>query len=317
MSDEFLFVEKYRPKEIEDCILPEDTKKVFSEILKSGEMPNLLLSGSAGVGKTTIAKVLCNKLNCDYLFINGSNEGRKIDDLRAAIVSFAGTISLSGGKKVIIIDEADYMNPESVQPFLRGFIEEFSSNCRFIFTCNFKNKIIQPLHSRCSVIDFSLKNGVKEQMAIDFMKRCRYILKEENIAFKNDVLAAVINKYFPDFRRVLNELQKYGASGSIDEGLLSSMDGIKITKLLSMLKSKDFKGMRKWVIENLNNDSHVILRGVYDNIVTSNNNTILKSESVPPAVLLIADYQYKSAFAADQEINLVACLTELMTLNYK
>lgn len=312
MSDEFLFVEKYRPREIEDCILPEDTKKVFSEILKSGEMPNLLLSGSAGVGKTTIAKVLCNKLKCDYLFINGSNEGRKIDDLRDAIVSFAGTISLSGGKKVIIIDEADYMNPESVQPFLRGFIEEFSSNCRFIFTCNFKNKIISPLHSRCSVIDFSLKNGVKEQMAIDFMKRCQYILKEENITFKNEVLAAVINKYFPDFRRVLNELQKYGASGSIDEGLLSSIDGIKITKLLSMLKSKDFKSMRKWVIENLNNDSHVILRAVYDNIVTS-----LKPESVPPAVLLIADYQYKSAFAADQEINLVACLTELMTLNYK
>ena len=312
MSDEFLFVEKYRPKEIEDCILPEDTKKVFSEILKSGEMPNLLLSGSAGVGKTTIAKVLCNKLNCDYLFINGSDEGRRRLEFEEAIGSFAGTVSLSGGKKVIIIDEADYMNPESVQPFLRGFIEKFSSNCRFIFTCNFKNKIISPLHSRCSVIDFKLNKDVKEQMAIDFMKRCQYILKEENIAFKNDVLAAVINKYFPDFRRVLNELQKYGASGSIDEGLLSSMDGIKITKLLSMLKSKDFKSMRKWVIENLNNDSHVILRAVYDNIVTS-----LKPESVPPAVLLIADYQYKSAFAADQEINLVACLTELMTLNYK
>jgi DNA polymerase III delta prime subunit len=309
---EFLYVEKYRPQEIEDCILPESTKKIFSKILESGDLPNLLLTGSAGVGKTTIAKVLCKKLNCDYIMINGSNEGRRIGELRDSIVSFASTVSLSGGKKVIILDEADYMNPESVQPYLRGFIEEFSQNCRFIFTCNFKNRIIPPLHSRCSVIDFSLSSDVKQQMAVDFFERCQYILKEENVKFKDKVLATLINKHFPDFRRVLNELQKYSVGGVIDEGILSNMDEVKFTKLFELLKNKSFTSMRKWVTENLDNDPSVIMRKVYDNIFDK-----MKDESIPHAVIIVADYQYKSAFAADQEINLVAFLTELMTLNFK
>lgn len=311
---EFLFVEKYRPQEIKDCILPESTKKIFSKILESGDLPNLLLTGSAGVGKTTIAKVLCKKLNCDYIMVNGSNEGRRIDELRDSIVSFASTVSLSGGKKVIILDEADYMNPESVQPYLRGFIEEFSQNCRFIFTCNFKNRIIPPLHSRCSVIDFSLSSDVKQQMAVDFFERCQYILKEENVKFKDKVLVTLINKHFPDFRRVLNELQKYSIGGVIDEGILSlsNMGEVKFTKLFELLKNKSFTSMRKWVTENLDNDPSVIMRKVYDNIFDK-----MKDESIPHAVIIVADYQYKSAFAADQEINLVAFLTELMTLNYK
>ena len=303
-----LFVEKYRPKEINDCILPVQLKKVFKEIEASGEIPNLLLSGSSGVGKTTIAKVLCDKMNCDWIMINGSEEGRKIDTLRYEVKNFASTVSLSGGKKVVILDEADYLNPESVQPALRGFMEEFSENCRFIFTCNFKNRILPALQSRCSVVDFSIQNGQKKEMAELFFKRCKAILKKESITCKDEkVLAQLIMKYFPDFRRVLNEIQKYGASGEIDIGILSTLSETAFNNLIKMLKEKKFTDMRKWVIDNLDNDPSTLLRKIYDNIFPH-----LTELSIPQAVLIIADYQYKSAFVADQEINLVACLTELM-----
>ena len=303
-----LFVEKYRPKEINDCILPVQLKKIFKEIEASGEIPNLLLSGSSGVGKTTIAKVLCDKMNCDWIMINGSEEGRKIDTLRYEVKNFASTVSLSGGKKVVILDEADYLNPESVQPALRGFMEEFSENCRFIFTCNFKNRILPALQSRCSVVDFSIQNGQKKEMAELFFKRCKAILKKESITCKDKkVLAQLIMKYFPDFRRVLNEIQKYGASGEIDIGILSTLSETAFNNLIKMLKEKKFTDMRKWVIDNLDNDPSTLLRKIYDNIFPH-----LTELSIPQAVLIIADYQYKSAFVADQEINLVACLTELM-----
>ena len=303
-----LFVEKYRPKEINDCILPVQLKKIFKEIEASGEIPNLLLSGSSGVGKTTIAKGLCDKMNCDWIMINGSEEGRKIDTLRYEVKNFASTVSLSGGKKVVILDEADYLNPESVQPALRGFMEEFSENCRFIFTCNFKNRILPALQSRCSVVDFSIQNGQKKEMAELFFKRCKAILKKESITCKDEkVLAQLIMKYFPDFRRVLNEIQKYGASGEIDIGILSTLSETAFNNLKKMLKEKKFTDMRKWVIDNLDNDPSTLLRKIYDNIFPH-----LTELSIPQAVLIIADYQYKSAFVADQEINLVACLTELM-----
>ena len=303
-----LFVEKYRPKEINDCILPVQLKKIFKEIEASGEIPNLLLSGSSGVGKTTIAKVLCDKMNCDWIMINGSEEGRKIDTLRYEVKNFASTVSLSGGKKVVILDEADYLNPESVQPALRGFMEEFSENCRFIFTCNFKNRILPALQSRCSVVDFSIQNGQKKEMAELFFKRCKAILKKESITCKDEkVLAQLIMKYFPDFRRVLNEIQKYGASGEIDIGILSTLSETAFNNLIKMLKEKKFTDMRKWVIDNLDNDPSTLLRKIYDNIFPH-----LTELSIPQAVLIIAEYQYKSAFVADQEINLVACLTELM-----
>ena len=303
-----LFVEKYRPKEINDCILPVQLKKIFKEIEASGEIPNLLLSGSSGVGKTTIAKVLCDKMNCDWIMINGSEEGRKIDTLRYEVKNFASTVSLSGGKKVVILDEADYLNQESVQPALRGFMEEFSENCRFIFTCNFKNRILPALQSRCSVVDFSIQNGQKKEMAELFFKRCKAILKKESITCKDEkVLAQLIMKYFPDFRRVLNEIQKYGASGEIDIGILSTLSETAFNNLIKMLKEKKFTDMRKWVIDNLDNDPSTLLRKIYDNIFPH-----LTELSIPQAVLIIADYQYKSAFVADQEINLVACLTELM-----
>ena len=303
-----LFVEKYRPKEINDCILPVQLKKIFKEIEASGEIPNLLLSGSSGVGKTTIAKVLCDKMNCDWIMINGSEEGRKIDTLRYEVKNFASTVSLSGGKKVVILDEADYLNPESVQPALRGFMEEFSENCRFIFTCNFKNRILPALQSRCSVVDFSTQNGQKKEMAELFFKRCKAILKKESITCKDEkVLAQLIMKYFQDFRRVLNEIQKYGASSEIDIGILSTLSETAFNNLIKMLKEKKFTDMRKWVIDNLDNDPSTLLRKIYDNIFPH-----LTELSIPQAVLIIADYQYKSAFVADQEINLVACLTELM-----
>ena len=302
-----LFVEKYRPKEVDDCILPERLKKIFKEIETSGEIPNLLLSGSSGVGKTTIAKVLCDKMNCDWIMINGSEEGRKIDTLRYEVKNFASTVSLSGGKKVVILDEADYLNPESVQPALRGFMEEFSENCRFIFTCNFKNRILPALHSRCSVVDFTIHNGQKKEMAEAFFKRCQTILKKEKIKHDNKVLSQLIIKYFPDFRRVLNELQKYGASGEIDVGILSALSEFSFDGLVKLLKEKKFTEMRKWGVDNLDNDPSAVLRKLYDNMLSH-----LKPDSIPHAVLIIANYQYKSAFVADQEINLVACLTEMM-----
>jgi DNA polymerase III delta prime subunit len=302
-------VEKYRPHKIEDCILPEDIKTTFQEYVNRKEIPTLLLAGSAGVGKTTVAKALCEEVGCDYIVINGSDEGRLIETFRNKIKNYASTVSLSGGRKVIIIDEADYTNPESVQPALRNFIEEFAINCSFIFTCNFRSKILEPLQSRCSVIEFKIRNGQKAKMAAQFMKRVEYILNEEGVTYERDVVAAVITKHFPDNRRVLNELQRYSTNSQnvIDKGILSSVADININTLVKAIKEKDFGSARKWVTNNLDNDAVSILRKIYDNLYD-----FLKPESIPPAVLILAKYQYQSAFVADQEINLMACLTEFM-----
>jgi DNA polymerase III delta prime subunit len=304
-----LWVEKYRPHKIEDCILPEDIKTTFQEYVNRKEIPTLLLAGSAGVGKTTVAKALCEEVGCDYIVINGSDEGRLIETFRNKIKNYASTVSLSGGRKVIIIDEADYTNPESVQPALRNFIEEFAINCSFIFTCNFRSKILEPLQSRCSVIEFKIRNGQKAKMAAQFMKRVEYILNEEGVTYERDVVAAVITKHFPDNRRVLNELQRYSTNSQnvIDKGILSSVADININTLVKAIKEKDFGSARKWVTNNLDNDAVSILRKIYDNLYD-----FLKPESIPPAVLILAKYQYQSAFVADQEINLMACLTEFM-----
>jgi DNA polymerase III delta prime subunit len=303
--EHLLWVEKYRPARIEDCILPDAIKETFQEFVKRKEIPNLLLSGTAGVGKTTVAKALCNEVGCDYIIINGSDESG-IDVLRNKIKNYASSVSLLGGRKVVIIDEADYLNPNSTQPALRGAIEEFASNCSFIFTCNFKNRIIDPIHSRCSVIDFKI-NGSKPKMAAQFFKRVESILQQENIEYSKDVVAAVITKHFPDNRRILNELQRYSASGSIDKGMLSSVSDIQLADLLRALKDKDFASARKWVTNNLDNDPARIFRKLYDSLYES-----LKPQSVPQLVLILAKYQYQAAFVADAEINLVACLTEIM-----
>lgn len=307
MSDlkHILWCEKYRPKTIEDCILPDGIKKTFQEYVNKGEIPNLLLAGTAGVGKTTVAKALCNEVGCDYIVINGSDESG-IDVLRTKIKNYASSVSLAGGRKVIIIDEADYLNPNSTQPALRGAIEEFSSNCSFIFTCNYKNRIIDPIHSRCSVVDFKI-NGSKPKMAAQFFKRVEGILEKENIPYSKDVVAAVITKHFPDNRRVLNELQRYSVSGSIDAGILSSVADIQLDALVKALKEKDFGSTRKWVTANLDNDPVKIYRKLYDCLYE-----VLESNSVPQLVLILAKYQYQAAFVADHEINMVACLTEIM-----
>lgn len=306
MNDLMLWVEKYRPRRVEDCILPDTLKTTFQEYVNRKDIPNLLLCGSAGVGKTTIAKALCNEIGCDFIVINGSDEGRMIDVFRTKIKTYASSVSLTGGKKVVIIDEADYMNPESVQPALRNFIEEFSSNCTFIFTCNYKNRIIEPIHSRCAVIDFKL-NGSKAKMASAFFKRVEWILEQEKVSYDKEVVAAVITKYFPDNRRILNELQRYSVSGSIDKGMLVAVSDIQISELIKSLKAKDFTSSRKWVTNNLDNDPVRIYRKIYDSL-----QDILQPASIPQAVLIIARYQYQAAFCADQEINLVACLTEIM-----
>jgi len=269
------------------------------------EIPNLLLSGTAGVGKTTIAKALCQEVGCDWLLINGSDESG-IDVLRTKIKNYASSVSLMGGRKVVIIDEADYLNPNSTQPALRGAIEEFSSNCSFIFTCNFKNRIIDPIHSRCSVIDFKI-NGNKAKMAASFMKRVEWILDQEKVTYDKDVVAAVIMKHFPDNRRVLNELQRYSVSGTIDKGILSNIADVELGSLITALKSKDFASTRKWVTSNLDNDPVKIYRKLYDGLYE-----LLKPNSVPQLVLILAKYQYQAAFVADHEINMVACLTEIM-----
>ena len=303
---EYLYVEKYRPHKIEDCILPDRLKKVFQEYVTEGNIPNLMLTGTAGCGKTTVAKAMCEEIGCNFLFINSSDE-RGIDMLRTKIKGYASTVSLTGGRKVIILDEADYLTPEA-QAGLRGAIEEFSENCSFIFTCNFKARLIDALHSRCSVIDFALKGDEKAKMAAQMFKRLSNILTEESITYDKDVLGKIVQRYFPDYRRTLNELQRYSTSGNIDAGVLSQVESVrKLDDLIKALKDKDFSTMRKWVVNNSDIDQNRIFRTIYDNLCV-----YLKAESVPMAVVTLAKYQYQAAFVADQELNLVACLTELM-----
>ena len=308
MRDEFLWVEKYRPKTIEECILPESTKSTFQNFLHKGEVPNLLLAGPAGCGKTTVAKALCNELGVDVYVINGSDEGRFLDTVRNTAKNFASTVSLASTAKhkVIIIDEADNTTND-VQLLLRAFTEEFHRNCRFIFTCNFKNKIIEPLHSRCACVDFSTNSKSKPQLAAHFFKRIQEILDTERIEYDNKVLVELINKHFPDWRRVLNECQRYSSSGKIDIGILAQFSDVKVNDLIKHLKEKNFTEVRKWVVNNLDNDTSVLLRRIYDCCYES-----LVPGSIPAAVLVLAKYQYQGAFVADQEINMIACLTELM-----
>jgi len=306
MSD-FLWVEQYRPQTIDECILPTDIKATFQSFVDRGEISNLLLAGPPGCGKTTVARALCEQMDADYMFINGSEESG-IDTLRTKIKNFASTVSLSGGKKVVILDEADYLNPQSTQPALRGFIEEFHKNCRFILTCNFKNRLIEPLHSRFSTIDFKIANKDRPVLASKLFAKVGIILKEQAIPFDEAVVAELINKHFPDYRRILNELQRYSVSGTIDTGILANISDDNLNKLISLLKDKDFTNMRKWVVNNLDNDPVVVFRRIYDTMYDN-----LESETIPHAVLILADYSYKSAFVADQEINLVACLTEIMS----
>ncbi len=307
MNTDFLWVEEYRPKTIEDCILPDSLKTLFTSFIKKGELSNMLFSGTPGIGKTTVAKALCEELNCDWIMINGSEEGG-IDVLRNKIKNFASTVSLSGGKKVVILDEADYLNPQSTQPALRGFVEEFHKNCRFILTCNFKNRIIDPLHSRFSNIEFKVNPKDKPKLASRLFERAIFILKEKNISYEDKVLVELITKHFPDFRKLINELQRYSVSGSIDAGILVNVSDENLKTLITHLKNKEFSDMRKWVVNNLDNDPVKIFRKIYDTLYSN-----LEPSTIPHAVLIIADYQYKSAFVADQEINLVACLTELMS----
>ena len=314
MRDEFLWVEKYRPKTIEECILPEATKKTFLEFLEAGEVPNLLLSGPAGCGKTTVAKALCNQLGVDFYVINGSDEGRFLDTVRNNAKNFASTVSLSSEAKhkVIIIDEADNTTND-VQLLLRASIEEFANNCRFIFTCNYRNKIISPLHSRCAVVDFSIQGKEKQEIAASFFSRLNYILDTERIESDKKVLAQLIKKHFPDWRRVLNECQRYAVAGKIDTGILATFSDVKTDDLFKNLKEKNFPEVRKWCVNNLDNDPTVLLRRIYDGCYGS-----LDGPGVAAAVLIIAKYQYQSAFVADQEINMLACLTEIMVeCNFK
>jgi len=302
----FLWVEKYRPRTITDCILPESIKNTFLEFVGQKEIPNLLLSGGSGVGKTTVARAVCEELHADYILINGSEESG-IDVLRNKIKTFASTVSLQGGYKVVILDEADYLNPQSTQPALRGFIEEFHRNCRFIFTCNFKNRIIEPLHSRCAVIEFKI-NGNKAILASQFMTRVEDILKSEGIGFEEPVVAELIMKHFPDWRRVLNELQRYSVSGTIDSGILVNIAEVNMKELMAHLKNKEFSKVRKWVVDNIDNDPVKIFRKIYEKLYD-----FMEPGSIPAAVLVLGKYQYYSAFVADPEVNLLACLTEIMT----
>ena len=307
MSD-FIWVEKYRPQTIEECILPENIKKTFQDFLSQGEIPNMLLSGPPGIGKTTVAKCLCNQLGADYYVINGSDEGRFLDTVRNNAKNFASTVSLTSESKhkVIIIDEADNTTPD-VQLLLRASIEEFQRNCRFIFTCNYKNKIIEPLHSRCAVIEFSVNGKEKQGIAANFFTRLNYILEQERVDVDKKVLAELINKHFPDWRRVLNECQRYSVGGKIDSGILAHFSDVKINDLTKNLKDKNFSEVRKWCVNNLDNDPAVLLRRLYDSLYEC-----LIPSTIPAAILILAKYQYQIAFVADQEINLLACLTEIM-----
>jgi DNA polymerase III delta prime subunit len=303
--EHLLWTEKWRPQAIQDCVLPERLKKPFQEYVNQKNIPNLLLSGGPGIGKTTVAKAMCNEIGCDFLVINGSDESG-IDTFRVKIKNYASSMSLAGGRKVIIIDEADYLNPNSTQPALRNAIEEFASNCSFIFTCNYKSRIIEPLHSRCAVIDFTLKSAEKASIAKDFFKRILAILQSEKVEYDDKVIAELVKKYFPDFRRVLNELQRYSQFGKIDTGILSQISNVSVAEIVKHMKNKDFAAVRKWV-GNGDYDANTVFRQIYDALYD-----VMKTTSIPQAVLILADYQYKQAFVADSEINLVACLTELM-----
>lgn len=306
MSKDFLWVEKYRPKTIEDTILPQSLKQTFQSIASGGELPNMLFSGTAGLGKTTVAKAMCTQLGLDHIIINGSEEGN-IDTLRGKIKQFASSISLSGGYKVVILDEADYLNPQSTQPALRGFIEEYSNNCRFILTCNFKNRIIDPLHSRCSVYEFNTTKKELAELAVQFYKRFVYILEQEGISYDQKVAADLIMKHAPDWRRVLNEAQRYSNTGSSLSVPSTNSNTGNFSDLAKLLKEKNFKGMRRWVVDSIDIDAVAIFRGLYDNM-----NEFIAPQSIPQLVLILADYQYKDAFVADHELNTVACLTEIM-----
>lgn len=306
MSEQFLWVEKYRPQTIDECILPEHLKKTFHEYIDAGELPNFLFHGSAGVGKTTVARALCNENGAEYMFINGSDESG-IDVLRSKIRGFASSVSLTDAKKVVILDEADYLNPNSTQPALRAFIEEFANNCRFILTCNFKNRIIEPLHSRCAVIDFKITGQEKTDVMGKFFKRVVKILKTEGVEFDPKVIAELVQKHFPDYRRILNELQRYSVSGKIDSGIFVNLSGESYKQLFKLLKDKNFTEVRKWVALNSDGDTTKVFRELYDH-----SSAILDPKSIPQLVLILADYQYKASFVADHELNLMACLTEVM-----
>ena len=306
MANDFLWVEKYRPRKVADTILPQQLKDTFQKVVDEGTIPNMLFSGSAGLGKTTIARAICNELDVDYIVINGSEEGN-IDTLRGKIKQFASTVSLSGGYKVVILDEADYLNPQSTQPALRGFIEEFSNNCRFILTCNFKNRIIEPLHSRCGVYEFNTTKKDLAGLAAQFMKRMKSILEEEGVSYEEMAVADLIMKFAPDWRRVINECQRYSLTGFIDSGVTKNLTDDNYDSLFKLLKEKDFKKMRTWVANNIDTDAAAIFRAVYDRAVAK-----VMPESLPQLILILADYQYKNSFVADHELNVVACLTEVM-----
>jgi len=302
----FLWVEEHRPKDVKSCILPKNLKDTFLEFIKKGDVPNLILSGGPGVGKTTIAKAVLDELNRTNMMINGSEESG-IDILRTKIKNFASTVSLHGGRKYIILDEADYLNPQSTQPALRGFMEEFHNNCGFILTCNYKNRLIPALHSRCGVVEFTIPNSEKPKLASQFFERVESILQEKNVKYDKRVVAEVINKHFPDWRRILNELQRYSVSGTIDAGILINISEVNIKELMLSMKNKEFTNVRKWVVDNLDNDPVRLLKNIYDNIYE-----YVDGPSIPHVVVVLGEYQYKSAFVADQEINMLACLTEVM-----
>jgi DNA polymerase III delta prime subunit len=307
-ENSFLWVEKYRPQKIDDCVLSDSLKKTFKDYAAQGELPNLMLCGTAGTGKTTVAKALCNEIGAEYIMINGSEEGRSIDTLRTTIKGFASTVSLTDAKKVVILDEADYMNAQSIQPALRGFIEEFANNCRFIFTCNYKNRIIEPLHSRCAVIDFKMDNKDKAKVASTFYRRVVDILSREQVEYDPKVVAELVTKFFPDNRRILNELQRYASSGKIDSGILVSLSEESYKELVGYLKEKDFPSARKWVAKNTDTDTISLFQMLYNK-----SSEYMEPSSIPQLVLILADYQYKAAFVADHELNAIAALTEIMT----